>query len=460
MARAIIDTVKDYTVVADGSKDCTQELLDAAADAYAVIAGGDHCTIQLPETGDIVVSSKIGLTGIQGGAPCLKGGEGGDAFDLSCCRLVWKGPAGGTVLQTSGFNRGQIKNVAIKMGNAGIGLAPSASDLNDPTKEVACSGAKFIDVSVVDCAPGSTAIAIGTDPALTNNQTYQFSEDKWSGIYLSAAPPPAWAPAISYVAGAYTTNLGNNYVCATPGISAAQGASGPTGNGTGIQDGGVVWNWVPPSTGIKLLSPGNCKNHTWATLEADYFDTLCDFTRGSGTLEIGTLWAGNCGQLIKCSGGQLRVGRVETEVSGRYGFRLLTGTMDWSTSVTIEGGEVWWGNDPLGAVLMEVASAIKLQHLIAAYRDVNGNIQPFVMHHNRAVNGGNCQGSFISEQCEYWGCYQSGRPYIPIYDGGGNDLSPQPGGYGTWAGINPRVSSKWDKVTDTHGIPYQCTNFG
>src|SRR5262249_39641940 len=116
MAREIINTKADYDVVGDGSKDCTQNLLDAFADAKQQIVNGNSCIIQVPG-GDIAISGTLELVGTTAGAPMLQGLDGG-AFDLKSSRLAWTGPAGGTVLKTTAFNRGRIENVAINMGSA------------------------------------------------------------------------------------------------------------------------------------------------------------------------------------------------------------------------------------------------------------------------------------------------------------------------------------------------------
>src|SRR5271170_7909449 len=53
---------------------------------------------------------------------------------------------------------------------------------------------------------------------------------------------PAWQPSTTYAPGQTVTNGANAYVCVTGGISAASG--GPTGTGTAIADGSVIWGFV------------------------------------------------------------------------------------------------------------------------------------------------------------------------------------------------------------------------
>lgn len=396
MARELLDARTDYDVIGDGVVDCTQNLLDLLSDAKTINGAGDSCIAKLPG-GDILVKAPLVLEGDSAAAPCLLGMDGG-AFDKPCTRLVWGEPAGGTMLTTSGFNRGRIIGVAFKMNNAAVAIHGSASSPTDPTQLVATAAPIFERITISYSQAGAIGIAFGTDPSLTNNQTFEFASAVFRDI-----------------------------------------------------------TYIGPGTAIKSLCPGNCKDFDFENIYVNACDVGLDLDRGSGNLNVWNFNGGNVGTAFKCSGGQLKVVGYEIETTGKP-FRLLTGTMDWGTSCSLESGEVHWSNDSGSAILCEVASAIHFARGQFDYRDASGNLQPFVMHHNRAVTGTN--GSFVSEQCEYWGCYQSGRPYIPIYDGQDNDLSPQPGGYGASAGINPRVTSKWDKTTDSVPAPHQCTNFG
>lgn len=52
----------------------------------------------------------------------------------------------------------------------------------------------------------------------------------------------AWLASTAFAVGQYCTNGGNTYKCVTAGTSASSG--GPTGTGSGIADGTVVWNYV------------------------------------------------------------------------------------------------------------------------------------------------------------------------------------------------------------------------
>lgn len=60
-------------------------------------------------------------------------------------------------------------------------------------------------------------------------------------VGLSSSAAPAWAGTTAYVLGDFVTNGANQYKCTTAGTSAASG--GPTGQGTGITDGTVVWDY-------------------------------------------------------------------------------------------------------------------------------------------------------------------------------------------------------------------------
>lgn len=70
---------------------------------------------------------------------------------------------------------------------------------------------------------------------------HQFDPPIGNVFAADAAP---WTATTTYAAGAVVANGANAYVCVGGGISAATG--GPTGTGTGINDGGVTWNWYGP----------------------------------------------------------------------------------------------------------------------------------------------------------------------------------------------------------------------
>ncbi len=396
MSRELIDTESSFDVVGDGSTDCTQNLLDAFARAKTKIATGNTCILRIP-AGDIAVSDELMLEGTTAGAMCLEGTDGG-AFDMACSRLVWHGAAGKTVLSTKAFNRGRIRNIAIRMGQAAVGLhATAPTAVGQPST----SGAAFERITIDGMAPGKTGIQLGTDPTLVGNMTYQLSEDSWRDI-----------------------------LC--------------TGSG---------------GTGILSLSPGNCKNHDFMRLNFNGLDVALDLLRGSGLLNVWTLYAGNCANIIRCSGGQLKVVGYEVETQAKD-FRLLYGTMDYGTSVSLESGEVSWSDAPGQPGLFEYAGALHLARSTFIYRNASGGLAPFRMAHSRAVT--TTFGSFISEQNTYCGCGSTARPYIPLYDAlrsDANDLCPTEGAYGSWNSLSIRAKSWGDVGVPVDGQPIALVPF-
>ena len=62
----------------------------------------------------------------------------------------------------------------------------------------------------------------------------------------------AWLASTAYVVGQVRENGGNIYRCVTAGTSA--GSGGPTGTGTAIADGSVVWNYVSPKSTFATMA--------------------------------------------------------------------------------------------------------------------------------------------------------------------------------------------------------------
>lgn len=94
---------------------------------------------------------------------------------------------------------------------------------------------------VYDCPTGYYLGAFGPDRTrVINNLAYNCSEAAFENVEAS---PSNWAISTAYVLEDRRVNGGGVYVCVTAGTSA--GSGGPTGTGTGITDGTVVWDYSP-----------------------------------------------------------------------------------------------------------------------------------------------------------------------------------------------------------------------
>ncbi len=71
-------------------------------------------------------------------------------------------------------------------------------------------------------------------------QSLRTVTSRFDGAEGGLSPPAAWASGTAYAVGDYATYGGNVYVVTTAGTSSG---SGPTGTGTGITDGSVVWDF-------------------------------------------------------------------------------------------------------------------------------------------------------------------------------------------------------------------------
>lgn len=76
-----------------------------------------------------------------------------------------------------------------------------------------------------------------------------YTEASASWAQVAGGTTAAWTRDTAYAAGNTCINLGNEYVCSVPGVSAASG--GPTGTGAGIVDGTATWDYVgAAATGV------------------------------------------------------------------------------------------------------------------------------------------------------------------------------------------------------------------
>lgn len=111
------------------------------------------------------------------------------------------------------------------------------------------------------------------------------------GISMSA-----WLASHLYAVGAEAINGGNVYIVTTGGTSASSG--GPTGTGTGIHDGGVIWSYVgvytagPSGTGTSVINDNTVlwKYVSAALPNAVYFPSFAAVLCEAPAFISGILW--------------------------------------------------------------------------------------------------------------------------------------------------------------------------
>ncbi len=79
--------------------------------------------------------------------------------------------------------------------------------------------------------------------AARSGSTYVDTDTALRGTAAATESAPAWVSSTAYSLNAARVNGGKAYVVTTAGTSA--GSGGPTGTGTGIADGSVVWSYAP-----------------------------------------------------------------------------------------------------------------------------------------------------------------------------------------------------------------------
>ena len=98
------------------------------------------------------------------------------------------------------------------------------------------------------------------------NGLYIYSELTTLWIRPVQAATVAWIVATAYAVGQYVASGGVTYICATAGTSAAAPATGPSGQGTGIVDGTITWNYAPAIGGVNPANLAFClvwQNRVW-----------------------------------------------------------------------------------------------------------------------------------------------------------------------------------------------------
>lgn len=99
------------------------------------------------------------------------------------------------------------------------------------------------------------------------NGAYVYTESTSSWTKVRAGATVAWTATTAYTLGNLVVNGANAYVCVAPGTSA--GAGGPAGQGVGIVDGGVTWDFYEGA---------------WTALQA--YALNCYVTNGAAPMRI------------------------------------------------------------------------------------------------------------------------------------------------------------------------------
>ena len=103
---------------------------------------------------------------------------------------------------------------------------------------------------------GGVSSLLGTWSATASASGYSQSwrvYDGSSNCHMQGVVSEAWAQSHAYAVGQQASNANGVYVCTTGGTSSSSGI-GPSGTGTGISDGSVVWNYVQAAAELVIGS--------------------------------------------------------------------------------------------------------------------------------------------------------------------------------------------------------------
>jgi len=137
------------------------------------------------------------------------------------------------------------------------------------------------------------ATTAGTTGATAPTGTGTVSDGVVTWNYVSAVNPAAWAAGAAISIGNQRYSAGNIYVATSAGTT---GATAPTGNGTGISDGVVTWDYVSAVTGLtwNYVGPTAVSAAGYATYKAVgayYRNKGINYT--TATVAFATAWAPN-----------------------------------------------------------------------------------------------------------------------------------------------------------------------
>ena len=132
----------------------------------------------------------------------------------------------------------------------GTAAATIYATINTMATQAEAMGARVLLLAILPRATGPTfsvsletrRVALNALMAARAGSVYVDTSTGLTGTAAATAFALDWTPISSYLLDQVAVNGGNAYVVTTAGTS---GASGPTGTGTGIVDGSVVWDYAP-----------------------------------------------------------------------------------------------------------------------------------------------------------------------------------------------------------------------
>lgn len=147
----------------------------------------------------------------------------------------------------------RMNAVVTDIGTSGkLKLLTAADAILASATLAATAGTVSGDTLTLSDANGATAGILNTTASAAGKAakaiiTTSADATKISGwtVGLTSTAAPAWAVTTAYALNAKVTNGANQYIATTGGTSTTGG--GPTGTGTGITDGTVVWNYYSPA---------------------------------------------------------------------------------------------------------------------------------------------------------------------------------------------------------------------
>lgn len=140
----------------------------------------------------------------------------------------------------------------------GVGLSVMQGNVMAVARWFLARSKKFIANTILPKTTSTDLFLTIGNQTVTGSESARIAYNNWirdtsvNGFisWASGLSGPAWAPSTSYATIGQTVQVGTNvYAVTTAGTSASSG-SGPTGTGSGIVDGTVVWKYLTPIMGL------------------------------------------------------------------------------------------------------------------------------------------------------------------------------------------------------------------
>lgn len=407
-------------------------IADANEWAFDLVSNQHRPAAIIIPNGDLAIASTFLIQGTQGGIPSLlTEHDGAPPFNLAQSRIRWYGASNQTVVFLEQANEMLIRGITIdgrSIAGCGLHVAAHQYGVGPPDVLKAADAIRiekcrigFVKIQV----DGNAAVKIGTNPADTPGgiDTWEAADVTFRETYFLGEDPGA---------------AGFDYA-------------------------------LIKASGVRMLSPGNCKNFEFHRCDWLWCDNALDARTLSGYCLVTGFGAGDCRTVFRQGGGQMIVLGGDAEAGHVDQARLLL--QDQFSTTQIWNSEFFANMGASNPKAFEAAGLLGLYYVTMAHQPIGDSMyRPFIGTHSQLPSSISTGGMLEVVGCTFVACGSKAHRYPPIQDGS-NDVTPGSslsyargaavrlyarGNFGSYSDFGEGATPSW--LYDIHGPPLHLPN--